>query len=84
MVSHNMNDIARLTDQVLVMDHGKLVMDGTPAEVFSRGEELRQIGLAVPEAMEIAEQIREAGLQINGTCLTLEDTADAIVRALKG
>lgn len=37
LVSHNMNDIARLCDKVLVMDHGRLVMDGTAAEVFSRG-----------------------------------------------
>ncbi len=83
MVSHNMNDIARLCDQVLVMDHGRLVMDGAPEEVFARGEELRQIGLDLPESMEIAEKIRTGtGLPLQGSCLTLEETADAICRAL--
>ncbi len=82
MVSHNMNDIARMSDQILVMDHGKLVMDGSPQEVFSREEELRKIGLSVPDAMEIAGKIRQAGLPLEGTCLSLEETADAIAAAL--
>ena len=82
MVSHNMNDIARMSDQILVMDHGKLVMDGSPQEVFSREEELRRIGLSVPDAMEIAGKIRQAGLPLEGTCLSLEETADAIAAAL--
>ena len=82
MVSHNMNDIARLCNQVLVMDHGRLAMQGTPAEVFSREEELKRIGLAVPDAMEIAGQIRAAGLNVEGNCLTLEAAADAVAAAL--
>ena len=83
MVSHNMNDIARMCDQVLVIDHGRLLMDGTPAEVFSRGEELRSVGLALPDPMEIARQIRDGGLQLEGTFLTMEETADAIAAALR-
>ena len=83
MVSHNMNDIARMCDQVLVIDHGRLLMDGTPAEVFSRGEELRSVGLALPDPMEIARQIRDGGLQLEGTFLTMEETADAIAVALR-
>lgn len=82
MVSHNMNDIAGMCDQVLVMDHGRLVMDGSPHEVFARGEELRGIGLAVPEAMEIADRLKAAGLPLQGNCLTLEETADAVCAAL--
>ena len=83
MVSHNMNDIARMADQILVIDHGRLVMDGTPREVFARGEELRSIGLDLPDAMEIAEQIRRGGLPLEGTCLTMEETADAVAEALR-
>ena len=83
MVSHNMNDIARMSDQVLVMDHGRLVMDGTPREIFSRGEELKRIGLALPDSMELAEAFREAGLPLEGTCLTMEETADAVANALE-
>lgn len=83
MVSHNMNDIARMSDQILVMDHGRLVMDGTPREIFARGEELRRIGLALPDAMQLAEDIAKAGLPLDETCLSLEETADAVARALK-
>ena len=83
MVSHNMNDIARMCDQVLVIDHGRLLMDGTPAEVFSRGEELRRVGLALPDPMEIARKIADGGLRLEGTFLTMEETADAIAAALR-
>lgn len=83
MVSHNMNDIARMADQVLVMDHGRLVMDGTPREIFARGEELRRIGLALPDAMELAQAFAKAGLPLDETCLTLEETADAVAAALE-
>ena len=83
MVSHNMNDIARMCDQVLVMDHGRLLMDGSPEEVFRRGEELKEVGLALPDSMEIARQIIEGGLALEGTFLTMEETADAIAAALQ-
>ena len=83
MVSHNMNDIARMCDQVLVMDHGRMLMDGSPEEVFCRGEELKEVGLALPDSMEIARQIIEGGLALEGTFLTMEETADAIAAALQ-
>ena len=83
MVSHNMNDIARMADQLLVMDRGKLVMDGTPREVFAHGEDLDKIGLAQPDAAQIAETLRQGGLPLEGSFMTLEETADAIAKALK-
>lgn len=83
LVSHNMDDIARMSDKVLVMDHGKLMMDGTPEEVFSHGGELKKMGLALPASMEIAAQLRENGFAVGGTCLTMEETADGIAEVLK-
>ncbi|MDO4745358.1 MAG: energy-coupling factor transporter ATPase [Bacillota bacterium] len=83
LVSHNMNDIARMSDKVLVMDHGKVVMDGTPEEVFSRGEELKAMGLDIPDSMEIVSRLNEAGLKIDGACLTMDEAADKIAKALK-
>ena len=84
MVSHNMNDIARMADQVLVMSGGRLVMDGTPREVFGCGEQLRDMGLALPDAMDLANRIAETGLPLHGDCLTLEETADAVAAAFRG
>lgn len=83
LVSHNMDDIARMSDKVMVMDRGKLVMEGTPAEVFSMGDELKSIGLALPSSMEIVSQLRERGLDIEGECLSMDDAADRIAEVLK-
>ena len=83
LISHNMNDIARMSDKVLVIDHGKLVMDGTPQEVFSREKELKSMGLALPDAMEITMRLKAAGMDINTACMTMEEAADEIAKVLK-
>lgn len=83
MVSHNMNDIARMSDRILVMERGRLAMNGTPAEVFGREAELKAMGLALPESMEIVSRLRRAGMDIKGECLTIEQAADAIAARLR-
>lgn len=82
LVSHNMNDIARMSDKVLVMNHGRLVMDGIPAEVFSREEELKSMGLALPDSMEIMMRLKKAGMDINTDCLTMDEAAEEIAKVL--
>ena len=64
IVSHSMDDVAALAERVIVMNHGKVTMDGAPREVFSRGEELRAIGLDVPQAVELAQKLREKGFDV--------------------
>ena len=81
-VSHNMNDIARMSDQVLVIHRGRLAMNGTPAEVFAREEELKSMGLALPDATEIVSQLRREGMDLPADCLTAEQAAEAIAAAL--
>ncbi|MDO4175980.1 MAG: energy-coupling factor transporter ATPase [Bacillota bacterium] len=83
LVSHNMNDVARMSDRVLVMDHGRLVMNGTPSEVFVRENELKEMGLALPDALDITLRLREAGMDISESCLTIAEAADAIAARLK-
>lgn len=83
LVSHNMNDVAALCDKVLVMDHGQLLMEGTPREVFSREDELKSVGLAIPDSMEIISQLRKEGMDIKETCLTIEEAANAIAGNLR-
>ncbi|MBQ6495703.1 MAG: energy-coupling factor transporter ATPase [Firmicutes bacterium] len=79
-VSHNMNDIARMSDRILVMDHGRLAMNGTPEEVFTREEELKQMGLALPDAMELTMRLRRKGMNIEQNCLEISALADAIAQ----
>lgn len=83
LVSHNMNDIARMSDKVLVMNHGRLAMDGTVEEVFSRELELKEMGLALPDSMEMAGMLREAGLALTDSFLTMDMLADGVADAIK-
>lgn len=83
LVSHNMKDIADLTDKVLVMDKGKAVMFGTPREVFSRRDELVAMGLNVPPATELLYQLKENGMDIDTDVLNVEETVESILKALK-
>jgi len=64
MVSHSMDDVASLAERVIVMNHGEVVMDGAPRDVFSCGEELRGMGLDVPQAVILAQKLREKGYDI--------------------
>ncbi len=82
LVSHNMDDIADMADRVLVMNSGKLVMNGTPEEIFSRESELAEMGLAVPAAKSIASKLKAAGMNIDGNCLTLDQVADEIAEVV--
>lgn len=84
LVSHNMGDIAELADRVLVMNRGKLVMNGTPAEVFSRGEPLWEMGLGLPPATEFMERLKDRMPGIDAAQLCIEDAAKEICRYLKG
>lgn len=84
LVSHNMGDIAELADRVLVMNRGKLVMNGTPAEVFSRGEPLWEMGLGLPPATEFVERLKGRMPGIDAAQLSIEDAAKEICRYLKG
>ena len=78
MVSHSMDDVAALAERVVVMNHGKVAMDGAPREVFSRGEELRAIGLDVPQAVELAQKLREKGFDVPEGIYKIEEVRAAV------
>lgn len=66
MVSHSMEDVARLTDRLLVMNGSKLAMDGTPREVFSRAAELQAMGLGIPQVTALFLKLQQMGLDLPG------------------
>jgi len=84
LVSHNMGDVARLADRVLVMNGGRLWMNGTPQEVFSRAEELSGIGLGLPPATEFMYRLRQAGAPVETTALTVKDALADVLRWKRG
>jgi len=83
LVSHNMADIARLSDKVLVIDSGKVVTMGTPEEVFSHREELERVGLDLPPITQLTEALRRQGMDIKETILSVQEAAEEIAQYLK-
>ena len=80
-VTHFMSEVA-LFDRVVVLDGGRLVMDGTPTEVFERVEELREIGLDVPLAASLAHRLRARGIPLEGSVLDEASLRAAVSAAL--
>lgn len=82
MVSHSMEDVARLTDRLLVMNSSKLAMDAPPAQVFTHAEELTQMGLNIPQVTQVFLELKKLGLDVKNV-YTIEQAA-AEIRRLKG
>lgn len=82
MVSHSMEDVARLTDRLLVMQESHIAMDGTPGEVFARAEELVQMGLDIPQVTRVFLYLRQMGLELENV-YTIEQAVSAL-RKIRG
>ena len=78
LVSHSMEDVARYVERILVMDKGKIFLDGAPREVFSHSEELEAIGLAAPEVSYILKALKAAGIDVDPTITTVEEAVKEI------
>ena len=83
LVSHSMEEIARNVDRIVVMSHAHKLMDGTPEEVFSRAEELLQVGLDVPQVTKVAMELQKRGLLRDSSVYTIEELARRLL-TLKG
>lgn len=83
MVSHSMEDVARLTDRLLVMNGSKLAMDAPPAEVFCHAEELVQMGLNIPQVTQVFLHLRKRGLDVSNV-YTIEQAVSEIKRLTGG
>ena len=81
LITHHMNE-AEEADRVVVMDGGKVAMDGTPRQVFARVDELHAMGLTVPDTVDLLSRLRESGVDVPLEALTVEECADAIMAAL--
>lgn len=79
MVSHSMNDVGKLCDRLIVMNHGRVAFDGTPAEVFTHPDELEAMGLGVPDSVKLAIRLRKDGFDIPMDVTSVEALAAAII-----
>lgn len=82
MVSHSMEDVARLTDRLLVMSGSHLVMDGTPAEVFVHAQQLLDMGLNIPQVTQVFLHLKQLGLDVPNV-YTIDQAVDVLKR-MKG
>ena len=82
MVSHSMEDVARMTDRLLVMCNAQLVMDGTPEEVFSHAEDLVEMGLSIPQVTQVFLHLRKMGAAVPNV-YTIEQAVTAL-KAIRG
>ena len=82
LITHHMDE-ALGADRLIVMNDGRLAMDGTPAEVFTQVDALRAMGLAAPDTVELLYGLRQGGMDVPLEALTVEDCAAAICRALR-
>ena len=81
LITHHMNE-AEDADRVIVMDDGKVALDGTPKEVFTQVEALRSMGLTVPDTVDLLDRLRKDGLDLPLDALTVDECAAAITACL--
>jgi energy-coupling factor transport system ATP-binding protein len=79
LVTHSMEDIARYASRIVVMEKAKIRMTGTPAEIFSRVAELKEMGLAVPQITEVFLRLRDMGLDVDPSVYTVEQARERIL-----
>ena len=82
LVSHSMEDVAEYVDRIIVMNHGAVMYDGQPKEVFAHYRELEQIGLAAPQVTYIMHELQRKGLNVDVNATTIEEAAGTIAKAL--
>lgn len=83
-VSHSMEDVAKIAENIIVMNRGKVFMTGDVASVFSRGKELSGIGLSVPQITELTDRLKEMGYSLPPHIYTVKYGADALLKLIKG
>ncbi len=82
LVSHNMDDIARFADRLIVMHAGRATLEGRPEEVFLATEKLAEAGLRPPHLVELLQELKAAGLALDADAFSLEEAAERILGAL--
>ena len=84
LVSHSMEDVAKYVERIIVMNHGQVMFDDTPKEVFRHYKELETIGLAAPQVTYLMHELKEHGLSVDTEATTVEEARASLMQALTG
>ncbi len=84
LVSHSMEDIAKYVQRIIVMNHGEVMFDDTPSNVFAHYRELEAVGLAAPQGTYLMHELKSRGLSVNTEAITVEEARESLIGALTG
>lgn len=84
LVSHSMEDIARLAKSILVMHNGKVIMHDKTREIFKSADLLEDIGLDIPQVTKLMKEFKKRGHQVKEDCLTIEEAKEELIKYLRG
>ena len=82
LVSHSMEDVAKYVERLIVMDHGRVVFDDSPREVFMHDEKISEMGLDIPEPAKVIKSLNEAGIKAEKGALTVDEAVESVYRSI--
>ena len=83
IISHSMEDIALYSDHIITLSNGKVLIEGTPKEVFAQNQLLCSNGLAIPQVTQILSRLKSDGYDVDDGCFTLEEAAKMLLQKIK-
>ena len=83
LVSHSMEEVARYAQEIMVMDRGKVILSGSPGEVFAHAKVLKEVGLGIPQVTQLVHALRDRGLPIETSIFTVDEAKEALLAYLK-
>ena len=84
LVSHSMEDIARLVDRIIVMNKGSLALTGKPAEIFAHADRLKEMGLGIPQITGLMKALKARGMDVPDDIYTVDQAKEVLLKALRG
>lgn len=84
LVSHSMEDVARIAERIIVFDKGKVFLDGEPREIFRNEDKLLGVGLGIPQITSLMRTLKKKGLDINEDAITVEEAKESLKKNLRG
>ncbi|MDU1043374.1 energy-coupling factor transporter ATPase [Peptoniphilus rhinitidis] len=84
LVSHSMEDVAKIAERIIVMDKGKIFLDSNPREIFRNEDKLLSVGLGVPQITSLMRTLKKKGLDINEDAITVEEAKESLEKYLRG
>lgn len=84
LVSHSMEDVAKIANRIIVFDKGRVFLDSNPREIFRNEDKLLSVGLGIPQITSLMRTLKKKGLDINEDAITVEEAKESLIKYLRG